>query len=732
MLRNARSCDRQRQGQRGAALLLSLFIAMTLGLAFLFRQPDTGGGNYARERATEEVLAKAKAALIGYAATYRDSHPNEALGYLPCPDMDNDGEWGVTPDPIGNPNLKTCPGNAGETMIGRLPYKTLGLPDLHAAGGECLWYIVSGSHKNTPKTAPLNWDTRGQIRVVDKTGSTFADPTDTSGGAVAVIIAPGVPINAQARPGGAFPCSGDNTNTFNDYLDGAGPGYAGYTTVPLPNPAVVTLGRAGDANNNDQGVWITAKELFSPIAMRNDLLVTAFGPQKTLFDELKSCLDAQITLPLPSAPAPRSNGNTQAAFLGSVVTPANFPATQIGCPVLFSAGFANAWANWKNQFGYVVCKNQTAGCLTVDGTSCRGALIFSGRQANGNPRAATDNFEVLSGNTFLEAPNLTSYLSAGYNYSGLPPYNGKTPAKDIALCLKPDANTLSFLDNFSQQTPVAANIAGQSMISTDATSKTLTLGEPGLMGNATGVDPALLFGCSWFDTPLSFGGSLRAYFRYKIIDRGAGFVFAIADADPSRNPSSAMCGRGDASLGYAGLPNEGNAIPGMTVAPIQYPKIGLEIDTVKDVPRNDPNNQHMAILFWGDTAISDDDNAHGAPTTAVPGNPQNPAAAPRSIVRDTNVYRHVRLEIIRTPNSGGHSYSIKAWVLSILPPDFDVLTTDFDEDIVAAQIHTSANISDLTVGNEALRSVRVGFTNAASATSDQQIQITNFAIRTLP
>jgi hypothetical protein len=720
MLRNAAHFNRLHQGQRGAALLLVLLIAMTLGLAFLFRQPDFGRSHYAREQSTEEALAKAKEALIGYAATYRDTllHQHESLGYLPCPDTDNTG--------IAQPNC----GNAGETMIGRLPYKTLGLPDLHAAGGECLWYIVSGSHKNNPKTSPLNWDTRGQIRVVDNAGSILSDPADANGGAVAVIIAPGVPINAQARPGGTHPCSGDNTNTFNDYLDGTSPSYAGYV-APLPNPAVIALGKPADASNNDQGVWITAKELFSPIAMRNDLFVTAFGPQRTLLDELKSCLDAQITLPLPSTPTPRPNGNTQAVFLGNASS--NFPASLTGCPVLFSAGFSNAWTNWKNQFGYVVCNNQTAGCLTVDGTSCRGVLIFSGRQSNGNPRATTDSFEAPpSSNTFLELPNLTSYLSADYNYAGPPPYNGRTSAKDITVCLKPDANALSFQDNFSQLAPVAANINGQSMISTDATNKMLTLGESGLSGNATGTAPALLFGCSWFQTPLSFGGSLRAYFRYRIVHRGTGFVFAIADADPSRNPNAAMCGRGDASLGYSGLPNDGNAIPGMMVAPIQYPKIGLEIDTAQDVPRNDPNAVHMAIVFWGNPAISDDDNVHSAPAVTVPGSPQNPPAVTRGIAGDTNVYRHVRLEIIRTPNSGGHSYSIKAWVLSILPPDFDILTADFDEDIVPAQIHTSANIADLTIGNEALRSIRVGFTNAASATSDQQIQITNFAIRTLP
>ena len=707
--------------QNGAALLLVMLIAMTIGLAFLFQNINTGGGGYAREEATQTALSTAKAALIGYAATYRETHPNtvthlpdEPFGQLPCPDIDNTG--------IAQLNC----GDAGETMIGRLPYKTLGLSDIRGAGGECLWYVVSGSHKNNPKTGPLNWDTRGQIRAIDSAGISVADPSDAQGGAVAVIIAPGAPINAQARTGGNFPCSGNATNALNSYLEGAGPDYSGYAD-PQPNPAIVTLGKPNDAHNNDQGAWITAKELFAPIAKRSDLFVTATSSKTTIFDEFKSCLDAQAMLPTPSVPAPRNNGNTKTFLLGNAAL-ANFPDPLLGCG--FSTGFDKAWPTWKSQFAYVVCNNQSAGCLTVDGSSCRGALLFSGRQANGNPRTAADNFDVITSNTFLESPNLASYLSAGSTYSGIQPYDGNNPSKDIAVCLKPDANTLSFQDNFSQLAPVSVNFAGQSMVTTDAESKTLTLGEPNLTGNTTGSASELLFGCSWFGTPLAFGNTLRAFFRYKIINAGLGYVFTVADADSSRNPSTSMCGRGDSSLGYSGLPNDGNAIPGLTVAPIHYPKIGLEIDTTKDVSRKDPNSSHMAIVYWGNPTVDDDDNIHEAPTVAVGGSPTNPAAVNRSIVRNTDAYRYVRLEIVRIPDASGHTYTTKAWVLNILPPDFDNLTADFDEAIAPAQIHTTGSIANLSSGNEALRSIWVGFSNAASRTSDQEIQITNFAIRT--
>jgi hypothetical protein len=702
------------RAQRGAALLLVLLIVMTAGLGFLFHVVNSGGGSYAREQATQDALAAAKEALIGYAATYRDTHPNEAFGQLPCPDTDNTG--------IAQPSC----GNAGETMIGRLPYKTLGVPDLRATDGECLWYIVSGSHKYNPKTTPLNWDTRGQIWIQNSYANMLADPNDDSGGAVAVIVAPGAPLAGRNRPGGSFPCSGDASNSIQAYLDA---GYASATTGTLP----VTAGQMGQATtNNDQLSWITAKELYSPIAKRNDLLVTTTSPMTTLFDDLKTCLEEQSTLPVPTSAPSHVSANAKSFFLGNTsITPLSFPLNNCSS---FSSKIKTSWDNWKNQFGYVVCNNQDAGCLTVNGSSCRGALLFSGRQANGNPRLASDSFDAVAGNTFLETPNMTNYLAAGSNYSGVPPYHGNSSSQDIAICLKPDANILGFDNDFQQLRPVSADLSGHNMVTTDPATKTLTLGEVGLTGNATGVTPELLFGCTWFDAPIAFGSTLRAYYRYKIVNVGLGFTFTLADADSSRNPGTSMCGRGDASLGYSGLPNDSNAIPGLTVAPIKHPKIGLEIDTAKDIARNDPNTSHMAVVFWGDPGVDDDDNVHGAPSVAVPGSPQNPATVSRAIARNTNAYRYVRIEIVRTPETNAHSYAIKAWLLDYLPPDFDNLAIDFDEDIATAQIHTTSSIADLSEGSEALRNIRVGFTNAAAAsrTSDQQIDITNFAIRTSP
>ena len=699
------SGPQKRHQQRGAALLIAVFIALTVSLAFLFGSAEKSGGDYGRETTTEGVLAQAKAALIGFAATYREAHPNKDLGYFPCPDTENKGE--------AQPNC----GADGETMIGRLPYKTLGLPDLRSADGECLWYMVSGSHKDNPKSTPLNWDSRGQIRVQNLSGSALADPADDSGGAVAVIIAPGAPLSGQNRPAGALNCSGDASNSLTSYLDG---NYTEATSGIL----TVVAGQPQSNVSNDRLAWISARELFTPIARRIDML-------GTLLPQLVTCLNFTSSNSIPDTTAYSTTSGTK-----KIVSAAGIDEVILERNCILDEPAKQSWANWKDHFRYIVCNSPSTNCLQVNAAACSGVLLFGGRLNNGNPRTTAEQTAL---NSYFDAGNVAALTGAATSFTGQPFYSGSPPrdaADDVALCLMPDPlpPALSFQSNIGDLSSIAVNYDGKSMASVDNTAQMLTLGANGLSGSGASVDPAQLFGCSWFGTTLPFRNGLRAYFRYRIINRGEGFVFVVADADPTRNPGTSMCGRGDASLGYSGLPNNGTPISGLTVSPIQYPKIGLEIDTSWDSERNDTNSNHMAIVYWGDPTLNDDDNIHGASVTAIAGNPQNPVAKTNTAVNDINTYLHVRLEIIRSPISGGHSYTTKAWVLNYLPPDFDLLNVEFDEDINAATIHTSATIPDLAADNEALRNIRIGFTNAASAygTTDQQIQISNFAIRISP
>ena len=124
-----------------------------------------------RDKKTAEALAQAKEALIGYAINVQFPNSNSCYntfthinncprpGELPCPDTNNDG------------SADSCSNQSDR--LGRLPWKTLGLPDLRDGSGERLWYAVSNNFKNNPRgncytagsSGCLNSDTMGTISV---------------------------------------------------------------------------------------------------------------------------------------------------------------------------------------------------------------------------------------------------------------------------------------------------------------------------------------------------------------------------------------------------------------------------------------------------------------------------------------------------------------------------------------------------------------------------------------
>ena len=190
---------------RGAILVLAGLVLL-LAIGALFAAAATFELEAARARVTERALAQARESLVAYAA---DRPINAAVGpgYLPCPDLDNDG-WAES----------TCgsqDGSSGQAeRLGRLPWKTLGLPDLRDGDGERLWYAVSSKYKGllncgvsracidmTPPAA------LGTITVRDASGhpvhdGTLADAARAQeGGAAAVVLAPGAAIERIAADG---------------------------------------------------------------------------------------------------------------------------------------------------------------------------------------------------------------------------------------------------------------------------------------------------------------------------------------------------------------------------------------------------------------------------------------------------------------------------------------------------------------------------------------------------
>ena len=192
--------------QRGAALLLlTLVLLGAIGVVLAIELAGATGGAQ-RNRVSDAALEQAREALIAHAA----DHPINAAvgpGYLPCPDLDNDG-WAEA----------TCGSLDGATgqeqRLGRLPWKTLGIEDLRDGYGERLWYAVSSKYKGllncgaSRACVDMSPDAAlGTITVRDASGTVIHDGAiaeayrAVEGGAVAVVLAPGPPLARIAAEG---------------------------------------------------------------------------------------------------------------------------------------------------------------------------------------------------------------------------------------------------------------------------------------------------------------------------------------------------------------------------------------------------------------------------------------------------------------------------------------------------------------------------------------------------
>jgi hypothetical protein len=352
-MRGARSAIRQ----RGWAMLLTAALVALGVLGVVFSMSSSTSTLIANQRAQmhAQVLAVAKEALIGYAV----SQTNQP-GALPCPDTDNDG----TAD-------SPC-GGAGVTAIGRLPWRTLGLPDLRDAAGECLWYAVSSNFKNSGVSGPavINSDSWGTLVVNDGAGTPLPSPPNP---AAAIVFAPGAALAGQDRtpPVGPATTCGGNANAVN-YLEGSN-AVAGTTFVS--SPASATL--------NDRLQLVSTADIMTPVERRaaREILArlesyrTSGGnwcgcyPWSDRWDGASNEGDLWGRVPLIDA----STGSTPSWAAAGVTVPAWLTNNQ-----------------WWWVFLYAVAPNQSAwggaGSLTVNGVGGVGVvLITTGPAGAGRP-----------------------------------------------------------------------------------------------------------------------------------------------------------------------------------------------------------------------------------------------------------------------------------------------------------------------------------------------------------
>ena len=165
--------------QKGAVLIIFAVIVSLVSLALIFNNLNGKQLEAFRKDKTAKALFEAKNALLGWSVMRGTTGVPGMPGQLPCPEDTT---------LIGTANegsaLANC--NSALPVVGRLPWKTLGLGDLRDGNGDKLWYALSSGFRNSPINSTISI---GQINV-----------NGTPNAAVAIIFSPGVVLSGQNRP----------------------------------------------------------------------------------------------------------------------------------------------------------------------------------------------------------------------------------------------------------------------------------------------------------------------------------------------------------------------------------------------------------------------------------------------------------------------------------------------------------------------------------------------------
>ena len=670
--------------QGGAALLIFALI-VTIGLlGAFFGKLNSTSQSAERGQISSASLAQAKEALIGYATTYRDTNPNQVFGFMPCPDTNGDGDAEAT-----------C-GATDVSVIGRLPWKTLGLPPLRDGAGECLWYAVSGSVKNSPKAAVLNWDSLGQFIIQDASGTALASSAANER-PLAIVLAANAPLGTQSRTTASTSECG-LSNTAGDYFEGIGTFSTGSTTLKLANAdSVRTL------VNNDQGRWITNKEIFDRIKKRSDFKTDI----DNLIDDLQNYLNNLATASLPAASA----GNKGIDTVITNYTTAN--------PSL-STQKSNVLTHWRDNLLYTkptttATVNSTTGCVAV--------LLFGGERTSSQSRSSAA--EKLVTTNYLESANATLFPATG-TYTGATNFVATATSADIVRCIIGIPVQISFASNFA--TFVATGVA----VSTDTTTvpSTPTVSFDDSTSSSTG-------GCFWQPTLVTLAGkTLRAYYEFQL--RTAD-TFALGSGNDNGNGFTFQMVRGDIGVpNICGTENTMGALRQDTT----WGSFSFIVET--DVYRNsssssngnsgrDPAGNHTAIMTNGN--LNHDATSGGTPGTACDGTSNGCLQSPRNMFEEspTPLSHKQRLEIKTGCNS---SCTTCVPANHLAPNNYAQITvwvdcTDCND--VAANLDRVAKIPTIqrcTVLNSEMDSIYFGLTGGfRSGTGDQGVTFKNFNLR---
>lgn len=386
--------------QQGMMLIMLLFLIGLAAVAMVLSSLNANSMRIVRDGKTNDVLAEAKAALIGFSVG-----SSSMSSHLPNPDM----HTGV----IAEGGASGSVGATDISLIGKLPWRSLGLSPLKDGNGECLWYVVSGRFKADPPTAALNWDTQGQINLIDGNGNVLA------AGLAALIISSGSVLANQNRSledATLVHCAGNyDARNYLDTYDAANAvsgevnyfsGSANNSRSPNANSKSFVL--VNNANYNDRIVTISVDDLFKPIIRRTDF---------------KNAIDALM------------DDSEFLEHLAEIGLSGGKGTDEIDCDKAPTPAFCN---NWKEMLFLTelspMSKIELDGELTS--AECSRVFIFSGQKTIGQSR----NTEVEKNNpaNYLEGENLANFsvpVANEVDFKGVSGFNSSNPSADIIGCI---------------------------------------------------------------------------------------------------------------------------------------------------------------------------------------------------------------------------------------------------------------------------------------------------------
>lgn len=432
-------------GQQGYALLVFVIMLMAATATMGVKIFNRSNSQIARDNITAAALAQAKEALIGFAIIYSDTHASQSPGYLPLPDLGSSRNLTLQE---GNAAANFSGNSKNLTVIGRLPWRTLGLSPLRDGQGECLWYAISGSFQNTQKANMLNWDSLGHFDAYSSNGTSSGTASLTGGNyaqrQVAIIFSASDLLQGQNRKtstnDNVSTCGGNydarnyldsfnidaNINNIVNYFAGATNNSTGYaynliatsdgsqlTDTDLAFPKKVVFGDIKIPDSkiaNDRIVTISVDDIFRPIIRRPDF-------------------SAQIAALL--------NDAAFIAHLQSVSIAGTKGTGNVNCVNTSNSDNNNFCTNWKEML--LLTQLPVAAPIIINSVAtvnCSRVLIFGGQKTGAQVRLAiTDKSNPAN---YLETPNLAAFavpIAASSNFSGITTFNASNPSADLMRCL---------------------------------------------------------------------------------------------------------------------------------------------------------------------------------------------------------------------------------------------------------------------------------------------------------